>query len=473
MSGGDSLSDKIQKLLAQLPDTARQALERAVAKARENGKPNPLFDILGQQFPQLQKSLSETPRRLEPSRLFMNPVEDFLISAKPPQKTTGRIWRGSLQPIWAWIEHHLASEEVYQCRTRLEQLGEGGGEEREKTLLAIEDDLRRGILPKLQDELERALQTPDTRRRFAYHIGGESHLQELEDIASLLAQRDAVAACNKALPARPSLNSPADVAMVTKIFTKLASMEARLPYYAAVLLQSKIEQTIQLPLWAAACAGADDLKHIANSPFASLIEISLGDAALMAEQCIAELTKPAENNQAVSFARNYAMTCRNLRAAVDFETQTSDWLRRLSEIRLRISNMIGEELSQMFQLMRRNVRPLRAFGSQNPMPPDAFDLDRLCFLIALMNTVRASMQEFALNELVSRLHAECEDYLQQAVDSLQEELRAQPSSNRLLINAYTQAALRASEAWYGEKHAALLKRGFEAAANAPSQKASA
>ncbi|MES2906369.1 MAG: hypothetical protein V4691_05000 [Pseudomonadota bacterium] len=463
MSAEGSLSVKLQKLLATLPPATRQALERAVEKARQNGLQDPIFDLLGQQFEQVNLA-KKTTRLPDPKRMFMRPLGPFLVDARPPQKTSGRIWRGALQGLWTWIEQNLAGEEVQLCRQKLRDA------QNEAVLENIERDLRASILPKLENELDRAQQTPDTRRRFAYHVGGESQLQELEDIFVLQKYCDIVHALDKELPEAPSINSQQDLEKIKKVFGRLAGTDPRLPYYAGVILHDRLEQSA-LPLWALACVGSDDLKQIANSPFASLIEIALGDAGLMAEQCISELNKPSENNQAVLYAENYAVICRNLRSAVDFETQTSDWLRQLSETRMRLSNALGEELEQMFQLMRRNVRPIRAFRSQQPLPPDEFDLDRLCFLIAMLNTVRSNIQEFALNEVVNKIYTECDSYLQMAIDSLQEDLRTHNDDGYTrIVHAYAQAAVRVSEVWHGEKQAMLVQRSFETA-GAMTQKA--
>lgn len=466
MSDPNSLLAKISKLLENMPESARESLRRKIAEAQKKA-PDPLYSMLNEAL----QSLATPPQRrqLHPSRCFFKPLERFLINDRPYEKTSGRIWRGALQPIWNWIENNVAEDEVRSFRSRLQ---EGEAKRDDKN---FEDDLLTAILPKLQNVLEKSHETPETRRRFAYYLGGEHQLQEFEDIVAILTHRDIISAFPKTLPTQPSLHSQSDLLQVSRLFTKIAHINPRLPYYAAATLQSYLEQRTQLPLWAAACACSDDLREVANSPFAALIETALGDASLAAEQCIAELKKPCEDNEAIRYVQNYALTCRNLRAAVDFEAQNSEWLRRLSETRLRISNALAEELGQTFQLLRRNVRPLRAFGTQNPFPPDEFDIGKLCFLIELLMTVRAYLNEFALNEIANRLFTECENYLQIAIDSLQDELRSAQNDKRTLAFAYAQAAIRVSEIWYGKEHAALLKRSFETAGASaiPVQKASA
>ena len=59
-----------------------------------------------------------------------------------------------------------------------------------------------------------ARQTPDTRRRFAYHIGGDYQMQELEDIYVLLKYKDIVNSFHKGLPQSLSHTSPNDVAAI-------------------------------------------------------------------------------------------------------------------------------------------------------------------------------------------------------------------------------------------------------------------
>lgn len=463
MSGEGPLPEKIEKILAGLPPQARQPLELAIEKARAQGKLDTLYAALSEQF-----KIEPDPFRMpELSRLFYKPLEKFLVDERPPHKVIGRIWRGTLQPVWTWIEHHVATDDVNSCRQKLQSLEGKVAAYDDPALSAIENELRKAVLPKFGEQLDRARQTPETRRRFAAQLGGDYQAQEAEDIYALLKYKDVIEATHKNLPNVLSLNAPNDVAGVAKVFAKLAAIDKHLPYYAGVLLQKKIEQPSYLPFWAAACAGSDDLRQVADSPFAALVDIAIGDAARMAELCINDLTKPSEKNYAAVYVRNYAIICRNLHAAIDFESQTSDWLKRLSEARQRISDVLTQEFGELFQLMRRNVRPLRAFGSQTPHPPDEFDLSRLCFLISILDTVRTNVQEFALNELVSRVHGECDGYLNLAIDSLQEELRTNFSDKRRIILSYADAAVRVSRVWHNDDYAAVLRRAFDTAATTP------
>jgi hypothetical protein len=466
MGGEGPLQAKIDKVIAGLPPQARQSLELAIEKARAQGKLSALYAALAEQF-----KIEPDPFRMpEPSRLFYNPLEKFLVDERPAHKVAGRIWRGALQPLWSWIEAHVALADVQLCRQKLQALDGKVAAYDAPGLLAIERELRNAVLPKLAEQLDRARQTPETRRRFASQLGGDYQAQDAEDIYALLKYRDVIEAADKNLPNILSHTSPQDVAGIAKVFAKLSAIDKHLPYYAGVILQKKIDQPSNLPYWAAACAGSDDLRQIADSPFAALIDLAIADAARMAELCINDLTAPAEKNQAAVYVRNYAIICRNLHAAIDFESQTSDWLKRLAEARQRISDVLTREFSELFQLMRRNVRPLRAFGSQTPHPPDEFDLSRLCFLISILDTVRTNVQEFALNELVSRVHGECDGYLQLAIDSLQEELRNNFSDKRRIILSYADAAVRVSRAWHNDDYAAVLRRAFDAAAAAPEKK---
>ncbi len=465
MSGERAGSDNVEKALDGLPPHTRQALEHAVGKAQGHAT-DPLMAMLDEKLKAEPEGVKQPePFRMpDPARLFFRPLEKFLIDGRPSQKTWGRIWRGALEPIWTWIEAHM-TDDVARMRARLHDLADKVSSEDDPALVAAGSEFRKTLLPKLSEALARAEQTPESRRRFSFHFGGEYQLLELEDIAIVLKYKDVIDACYKNMPATLSHTSKPDVAAVGKIIRKFADIDVRLPYYVAVLLHDKLDKPAQLPFWATACAGSDDLRQVVSSPFAPLIEIALGDATHLAELCIENLTKPAENNPVALYARNYAMICRNMRAAIDFESQNSEWLRRLSEVRQKLSAAMGEELGQVFQLLRRNVRPLRAFGNKTPFPPDQFDLQRLCFLIRILNTIRSYVQEFALNELVNRLYGECESYLNLAIDSLQEELRTKFDDRRRIVLAYADAAVKVSTAWHGEDYAAVLKRSFDATSN--------
>ena len=457
MAGAASLAEKIQPLLAQLPQSALLSLRRATDAAKQSGSADPLFEILNDVLKNL--GFGATARRQpNPSRYFFDPAEAFLITDKPHEKMAAQIWRGSLEPLWKWIEESAAKDEVRAFRTLLTEQYKNTSFDDE----TASEKFTASIMPLLHDRLEQALQTPDTRRKFCNHIGGEYNLSELQDLICVIDHRSILKNIENTLPPQMDISMREHVELARQFFETLTALDAKLPFYGAVIFQSRIDDKTQLPQWTVACVGDADIRTIEASPFAALVDIAISQAIQKAELCIQDLKKPSENNFASQHAKNYAMRCRNLRASIGLDEKSSEWLERLSKARLRLSNILDDELSQIFQLLRRNIKPLRGFGAQAPYLPDEFDLSRLCFLIDVMMMVKNYSEEFVLNETLTRVYKECGSYLETAIEVLQDESRqVTEAQKRKIVLAYADAALRVSHAWFGEKHTDMLKKGFD------------
>ncbi len=457
MAGAASLAEKIQPLLAQLPQSALLSLRRATDAAKQSGSSDPLFEILNDVLKNLGFANSAR-RQPNPSRYFFDPAEAFLVTDKPHEKMAGQIWRGSLEPIWKWIEDSVAKTEARAFRTLLAEQFKNPLFDDE----AASENFTQIVIPLIEDRLEQALQTPETRRKFCNHIGGEYNLSELQDLVCIISHRTVLKNIETTLPPQLDLSVREHVAQARLYFEDLSAIDVRLPFYGAVIFQSRLADKMQLPQWTVACVGDADIRAIEASPFAALVDIAISQTVQKADLCIQDLKKPSENNFTSQHAKNYALRCRHLRASIGLDEKSSDWLDRISNARLRLSDALGGELSQIFQLIRRNIKPLRGFGTQTPYPPDEFDLSRLCFLIEVMMMVKNYSEEFVLNETLTRVYKECGSYLETAIEVLQEESRqVTDTSRRKIVLAYSEAALRVSQVWFGEKHTELLKKGFD------------
>jgi hypothetical protein len=97
----------LQRFLASLPEAAAARLAKAVEVDRLNdGKALPHDLILEALRPTLRRA-RQASRTLTPLRLFCRPFEDLLIPDLRPQKQKGRIHRGSIAPVWRWLNKTL------------------------------------------------------------------------------------------------------------------------------------------------------------------------------------------------------------------------------------------------------------------------------------------------------------------------------------------------------------------------------
>jgi hypothetical protein len=249
---------------------------------------------------------------------------------------------------------------------------------------------------------------------------------------------------------------------VNGVLARASQIEARMPALAAILIRARVEPSKMARL-AALCTGTEDLRTLSAAPAGRLVEVMLSDVEWVAERTMRSLSSIFDNS-APQTLREYHHLSRQLRAAVDLDTQPSEWARRLTEIRSRLSAQMTRELGELLALLRRAVRTQRATHQRGPAVPDEADLERAIALLELLDVARLAISELAVNEIVSRTHTDVIAYVDQTTNTLTEELRAIRDTRRDHVLANAAAMVRVQEALHGHAQASLIRRGFEVAA---------
>ena len=98
--------DRIREYLARLTPQARSSLLADIERMQLYGDDiSGSALILAELRAEFRKSGESNSRLGNPSRLFFKPIEALFVDRPAERANAGQISRGSLSPIWEWINH--------------------------------------------------------------------------------------------------------------------------------------------------------------------------------------------------------------------------------------------------------------------------------------------------------------------------------------------------------------------------------
>lgn len=460
MALDEEKSKKLRALLGALPPGMRATLSRVVGEARQTGVSDPTFDLLAEFLadapdiaPDAGPSAAVDGAPPTANDIFRQALHQFLIPQMLLRKIPGRIWIAGLEPIWAWLESDLAKDSIATYAAN--SAGPPAG--RREALLS-------GIARAMGEIVAAAKAKPDDRRRFAGQVGGDRNFQEFEDIAVILRRTRELGRVATILSETDPANEGILAATLARTIVELARIDPRLPYHAAVLAQAALGSVAKLAKVAVVGTGSEDIKAVASSPFAALIEIAMAETERSAALVGEGLKQLKSDGTLAPALRDFAMSSRNLRSVLNLDQTTHDWAKRLTEMRTRLSDGIARELNELPRLIRTSIKTLRAFDQRRLGMPDPVDIERTCLLIELLNAAKLSSTELGVNETLLRVFNDTDTYLDHTSRILVEDARNAMGDQRHAVRAFGDAAIRMTELLHGTTRAAALRRSFGTAA---------
>lgn len=453
-----SAASKVRSFLTEISAGARANLFATIEHARQSGTAEPIHDFLFEELRKLAVELGEAlPSPPAASRVLFEPLEPFLIDIELPHKLQGRVPRPALDRLYAIMARDIAPEAIDAFENPL------GGSRSAAQWTAAVTQLRADVMYQMAKRVDAARTDSEVRRKLTGSLGGDRSYLEFEDIYELLRATATIESIRRELNAKPE-SSEADLVITLGNIFRAQASERRAGAFAAVLIRQRLEGSARLPRTVVALAGTSDVKIIMASAFAPLIDITISDIEWAATKVLDALANPHGGASASEPLREYTMLARQLRAALDIDSQTSDWNRRITELRTQLSTSLAGDLNELSPLLRRCVKSLRAFGNRKPVPPDEFDVGRARILIEIFDAVRLASSELALNELVHRVRLDIETYVDFMAGTVVEDIRGASEGMRSIAIAHADALLRIHGALYGESRTAIVRRSVEVAA---------
>src|SRR5690348_7021182 len=116
-------ADQIWDFLQRLSPLTRSCLLAELERLELCGVDMPgSSDIQAKLRAEFRKEGSTQNREGQPSRYFFAPLEPLLTDGAPEHANTGRIPRGSLAPIWEWINRDLLPTMARDFNAQMKEL---------------------------------------------------------------------------------------------------------------------------------------------------------------------------------------------------------------------------------------------------------------------------------------------------------------------------------------------------------------
>jgi hypothetical protein len=461
----ERLRDYLQTLKPQARAMLVAELERAALRG-EGAAGNEL----------VLQELRRTIRTAEPpaegnsdaERLFLAPLEPFIIDDTADHKRVGRLARVSLGPIWGWIGRDLMPAEVKALGSDIGRaLADGDRLKAEQSTRALHDR----AIARIKEQAAAAGGDEKARRRLAVQVGTPRALDDLATLAGVLANRDELAALARRLPnqirafEREQIDSvkallEGPTAQKTPASRGASGSDAHL--YALVLIMGRLAAPWQLVRIAARAAETDDTARIAETPWAIAVTLVLGEVECMVSELRAELKA---HRPVTSLLKALHDAARGLRTEMDLSVD-SPWSRQLAAIRTEVSNVLKSEIESTPGRVRRLLRPRPAKEITPGSLLDAIDVSDAEMLVEFVGACRNYASELAVNEVTMRSYSELQHYLETSTNVLLDALRHAGDADRPFRQSQVDAAVRFCRVVFGLDYAGHLAKAAEMAMQA-------
>jgi hypothetical protein len=265
--------DQIQEYLQKLTPLARSSLLTELERLELCGTEMPGFaEILANLRAEFRKDGSTQNRVDNPSRYFFAPLEPLLVDGAPEHANSGRILRGSLAPIWEWINRDLLRTMARDYVKAINELIAADNQREVQKVVAA-------FQTKVVKSLEGTLGSPDSadqaRVKLATYTASHAAYDDLNKMLSVLRAREALAKFNDALPATIEKFDDARVSKVTALLDAFAKTNADVLPFALALVAKRLRTQWQLIRLATKAAPGKNAADIAATPYAITVSMVL------------------------------------------------------------------------------------------------------------------------------------------------------------------------------------------------------
>jgi len=265
--------DQIQEYLKKLTPLARSSLLTELERLELCGTEMPgSAEILTNLRAEFRKDGSTQNRVDNPSRYFFAPLEPLLVEGAPEHANSGRMLRGSLAPIWEWINRDLLRTMARDYVKAINELVAADNQREVQKVIAA-------FQTKVVKSLEGTLGSPDganqARIKLATYTALHAVYDDLIKMLCVLRARDALAKFNDALPATIEKFDDARVSKVTALLDAFAKTNADVLPFALALVARRLRTQWQLIRLATKAAPGKNAADIAATPYAITISMVL------------------------------------------------------------------------------------------------------------------------------------------------------------------------------------------------------
>lgn len=343
MTTDDLPHDRIREYLGRLTSQARRCLLTEIERMQLYGDDVPgSAVILAALRAEFRESGQSGDRAGNPSRYFYQPIEELFVDRPPERTNAGEISRGSLSPIWEWINHILLPTMARDYCDKVKR-AIAVNDPRQATLVAA------GFQSKVVKCLEGFVGSDEgvetARSGLGQYTSSRASVDDLRKILAALQMREALVAFGKALP--PTVDNLQGKVLV-KVRGILDAFAAKHPQgvpFALTMLVKRLKTPWQLIRLATDNAPSNTAQDLAATRYGIAVSTVLGrlDENRM-------MFKQALNNSRVTTARDILTGIYEIEHALRQginRLDESEWGKRLNELMAAIASDLKNELQSL------------------------------------------------------------------------------------------------------------------------------
>lgn len=461
----EQLHEYLRLLKPEARSMLLQELERDLLRGVENGA-NEL--ILQELRRAIRAEAQPVPRIGDAARMFFIPLEPFLADARPDHNRIGRIARGSLESIWAWIARDLIPAETKALSEDINRALLAGDRTRADQQVRA---LHSRAIARMKESMVSAAADEKTRRRIAVEVGTPRALDDIATIIAVLSLRDALADFAKRVPshARSLDRDQADsikTALDQAVQAAGDDRKSDLMLYGLLLVMARLAAPWQLVRIASRGAESDAAARIVASPYAVAVTIVLGETEYMVGELRTELKA---RRPIVSLLKGIHDAVRGLRAELDLSVD-SPWGRQLAAVCAEVSSLLKAEIEAAPGVLRRLLRPRQASEIEPGAALDPLDVAEAQMRVELVGACRHYAGELAISEVTTRAYSDMTLYLETGTKVLVDALRHASDADRPFRYSQVDAAIRLCRVVFGNDYAGSMVKAAEIAAQAAAER---
>jgi hypothetical protein len=314
----------------------------------------------------------------------------------------------------------------------------------------------------MRDTLGTIKNDDKARRRVAVQIGTPHALEDLREVAAILRVRDALAVIASRLPATISNLADEQLENVRTLLESPIGRHKDIFVHALLLVMSRLGSPWQVIRLAILAAGTDAAARVADTPYATAVDIVLTDMERMIAG-LRESLKAGNSAEVASFLKDTHDAARALRTEMDLSGD-SPWARQLAALRAEVSRLLQAEIDHLPGQVRRMLRPRPAKEVVAGMTLDAGDVAEIEAKLVLAATCRNYASELAVSEATRRVLSDLQNFFDSGTQVLIDRLRTSPPGERTFRQSQVDAAVKFCAKLFGAEFASTLAKAADVAA---------
>ncbi len=336
-------ADRIRQYLGHLTLQARSSLLVEIERMQMYDENISGFEIiLSELRAEFRKSGQPNNRVGNPSRLFFKPIETLFVDRSPERANAGQISRGSLAPIWEWINHILLPTMAREYCEAIKHAILKDDKDQAKLIVA-------GFQSKVVKCLEGFLATEqgvaNVRDGLGRYTSSRSSLDDLKKTLSVLRLRDAFVLFNDKLPSKINNLEGDSLTTVRKLLDSLAGAHPEAMPFALTMVAKRLETPWQLIRLATKMVRSRNAEEIAATRYAISVAIALDHL----DDRRIELKHAVKSNR-VQVAKDILTDIYDIEHALRVRIhriEETDWGRRLAGIMAAVASDLKVEFQTL------------------------------------------------------------------------------------------------------------------------------